>query len=37
MANLEDSFPVFQFFQNQQDISGEKMSNDSLLINNQQM
>jgi hypothetical protein len=31
------SFPVFQLFQNQQDITDEKMSNNSLLINKQQM
>jgi hypothetical protein len=36
-ANLEDSFPAFQFFQNQQDITDEKMPNNSLLINKQQM
>lgn len=35
--NLEDSFPVFQFFQNQQDITDEKMWNNSLLINKKQM
>jgi hypothetical protein len=36
-ANLEDSFLVFQLFQNQQDITDEKMSNNSLLINKQQI
>jgi hypothetical protein len=32
IANLENSFPVFQFFQNQQDINDEEISNNSLLI-----